>query len=338
MQREVVVITGASAGVGRATARKFAADGAHVALIARGVEGLDATAREVNLLGGRALVIPLDVADASAVFAAADRVERELGPIDIWINNAMTTVFGAVDQIAPAELRRVTDVTYHGYVWGTQAALRAMRSRNRGTIVQVGSALAYRAIPLQAAYCAAKHAIRAFTDALRSELAHDRIPIHLTMVQLPAINTPQFRWCENKLGVEAQPVPPIFQPELAADAIHFAAHHRRREVWLGASTIQAILGQKVAPGLLDRYLARRGVEGQLTGVPRPPRPTNLFSPVPGNHGAHGDFEFRARRRDLLARAGSWLGGAGVQALAVAVTLAAVGTAAAALGAWRRGAR
>lgn len=335
MQRDVVVITGASAGVGRAVARRFAADGAHIALLARGVDGLEATAREVGVLGGRALVIPLDVADAPAVFAAAERIERELGPITIWINNAMTTVFGAVEQIDPAEVRRVTDVCYHGYVWGTQAALRAMRPRNRGTIVQVGSALAYRAIPLQSAYCAAKHAVRAFTDSLRSELVHHGLSIHLTMVQLPAINTPQFRWCENKLGIEAQPVPPIFQPEIAADAIHFAAHHRRREVWLGASTIQAILGQKVAPGILDRYLARRGIEGQLTGVVRPPRPSNLFEPVPGDHGAHGEFEFRARRRDPLARVGTWLGAVGVQALAATAALATVGAATFALGAWRR---
>jgi NAD(P)-dependent dehydrogenase (short-subunit alcohol dehydrogenase family) len=330
-QGKVVVITGGTAGVGRATARRFAADGARVAILARGEDGLDAVAHEIFRLGGQALAIPTDVAHPAQVFAAADRVERELGMIDIWINNAMTTVFGRVDQIDPAELRRVTDVTYHGYVWGTQAALRAMRARDRGTIVQVGSALAYRAIPLQAAYCAAKHAIRAFTDALHSELIHDGSNIHLTTVQLPAINTPQFRWCENKLGVEAQPVPPIFQPEIAAEAIFFAARHRRREVWLGTSAIKAILGQKLVPGLLDRYLAGRGFDGQTTGVPRPRRPSNLWSPVAGDHGAHGAFEFRARRRDLVARVGTWLGAAGVQALAIALAITGLAATSFALG-------
>lgn len=329
-QPTVVVLTGATAGVGRAVARRFAVERAHIALLARGVDGLEATAREVVALGGRALTIPLDVADPDQVFAAADRIERELGPIDIWINNAMTTVFGRITQIAPAELRRVTDVTYHGYVWGTQAALRVMRPRGRGTIVQVGSALAYRAIPLQAAYCAAKHAIRAFTDALRSELLHDGIDVHLTMVQLPAVNTPQFRWCENKLGVEAQPVPPIFQPELAAEAVHFAARHRRREVWLGLSTIKAIMGQQLAPGLLDRHLATAGFELQSTGVPLRERASNLFAPVPGDHGAHGQFELRSRKRDVVARVGTWLGAAGVQALAATLLLAGVATASFAL--------
>lgn len=329
-QPVVVAITGATSGVGRATARRFAADGAHIALLARGTDGLAATAREIIALGGRALLIKADVADADQVFAAVDRIERELGPIDIWINNAMTTVFGRVDQIRPAELRRVTDVAYHGYVWGTQAAVRAMRARNRGTIVQVGSALAYRAIPLQAAYCAAKHAIRAFTDSLRSELIHDGINIHLTMVQLPAVNTPQFKFCENKLGLETQPVPPIFQPELAADAIYFAAHHKRREVWLGRSTIKAILGQKLAPGLLDRYLARFGFDRQSTGVARAPRPSNLFAPVPGDHGAHGEFELRARRRDSVARIGTWLGAFGVQAVVAAACVAGIAAASYAL--------
>lgn len=319
-----MVITGASAGIGRATARRFAVDGAHIALLARGLDGLNAAEREIIVLGGRALVVPTDVADPDQVFAAAERIERELGPIDIWINNAMTTVFGPVDAISPAELRRVTDVTYHGYVWGTQAALRAMKPRKRGTIVQVGSALAHRAIPLQAAYCAAKHAIRAFTDSLRSELLHDRIDIHLTMVQLPAVNTPLFRWCENKLGVEAQPVPPIFQPELAADAIHFAAHHRRREVFLGTSTIKAVLGGKLMPGYLDHRLAKLGYEGQATEVPRAPgRPVNLWSPVAGDHGAHGHFELRARRRDPIGRLGTWLGAAGVQAAAIALLVGTV---------------
>ena len=321
---EIVVVTGGTAGVGRATVRRFAAAGAHIAILARGQDALDATAREVARLGGRALPIQVDVADAAQVFAAAERIERELGPIDIWVNNAMTTVFGRADQLAPEELRRVTDVTYHGYVWGTLAALRAMRPRRCGTIVQVGSALAHRAIPLQAAYCAAKFAIRAFTDSLRSELLHDGIKINLTMVQLPAVNTPQFRWCENKLPVAPQPVPPIFQPELAAEAIWFAAHHPRREIWFGASTIRAILGQDIVPGFVDRYLATRGYDGQSAGVPRRLNgASNLFEPVPGDHGAHGDFELRARNRDVPARIGTWLGAAGIRAAFATAVLGVV---------------
>jgi NADP-dependent 3-hydroxy acid dehydrogenase YdfG len=318
----VVVITGGTAGVGRATARRFAVDRAQVAVLARGADGLAATSREIALLGGTPLPIQLDVADADAVFAAAARIERELGPIDVWINNAATSVFGPVERVSPAELRRVTDVTYHGTVWGTLAALRGMRARGRGTIVQVGSALAHRAIPLQAAYGAAEHAIRGFTDALRSELLHDGLAVHLTMVQLPAVNTPHFRWCENKLGCAAQPPPPIFQPELAAEAVHFAARRRRREVYLGASTIGAVLGGQLAPGLLDRYLARRAYADQCAGGPAPPGPKNLFAPVPGDHGAHGALELRARGFDPLATVGSWLGAAGVR-LVVAATGAAV---------------
>ena len=319
----VVVITGATAGVGRAVARRFAADRASIALLARGRDGLAATAREVEALGGVALAIPTDVADADQVFAAAERIERELGPIDVWINNAMTTVFAPVERVSPDEYRRVTDVTYHGVVWGTQAALRAMRPRGRGTIVQVGSALAYRAIPLQAAYCAAKHAIRAFTDALRSELLHDRVDIHLTMVQLPAINTPQFDWCLNKMGHAAQPVPPIFQPEIAADAIHFAALHRRREVWVGAPTVRAILAQKIIPGWLDRYLARRGYVGQQARRAVVDPRANLFAPVPGPHGAHGAFEFQARGHAPITRVAARAGAAGVQGAVAALLMAAV---------------
>lgn len=318
-RREVVVITGATAGVGRAAARRFAAEGASIALLARGRDALAATADEVQQLGGRALVIPTDVAHADEVFAAAEQIERELGPIDIWINNAMTTVLAPVDRITPTEFQRVTDVTYHGYVWGTQAALRAMRPRGRGTIVQVGSAQAYRALPLQAAYCAAKAAIRAFTDGLRRELLHEGIDIHLTMVQLPAVNTPQFDWCLNKMDRAAQPVPPIFQPEVAADAIHFAAHHRRREVWVGAPTVAAILGQKLVPGLLDRLRARRGYEAQQTERVVHEQRSNLFAPVPGDHGAHGSFEFQARGFAPITRIAARLGAGGVQAaLATAV--------------------
>jgi NADP-dependent 3-hydroxy acid dehydrogenase YdfG len=317
----VVAITGATSGIGRATARRFAVDRAHVALLARGADGLAATAREVVTLGGRAMAIPIDVADAEQVAAAVLRIERDLGPIDIWINNASTTVFGRADQLSHDELRRVTDVSYHGYVWCTQSALEGMRERNRGTIVQVASAHARRAVPLQAAHCAAQHAVRAFTDALRSELKHDRVDVRLTMVQLPAVNTPHFEYAENKLGFEAQPIPPIFQPELAAEAIHFAATHRRREVWVGASTIRTILGDKLAPALLDRYLSR--VVFNQPEVPRSDRVSSLWRPIPGDRGAHGPFEFRARNRDPVARVGTWLGGGGIQTIALAAAAAGV---------------
>jgi len=314
---EVVVITGGTAGVGRATARRFARDGSAIAVLARGQDGLAATAREIEELGGRALAIEVDVARADEVAAAADRVERELGPIDIWINNAMTTVFGRVDATTAEEYERVTDVCYHGYVWGTRAALAKMRPRGRGTIVQVGSALAYRGIPLQAAYCGAKHAIRGFTDALRCELLHDGVDIHLSMVQLPAVNTPQFTWCENRMGCMPQPVPPIYQPEIAADAIHFAAYHRRREIFLGAVTVKAILGGALVPGVADHVLATEGFEGQCApdGTGARAATTNLFAPVPGDHGAHGAFDARARRRDPIATLTTWLGAAGVRTLA-----------------------
>ena len=292
-----VVITGASAGVGRATARRFAERGARIGLLARGQQGLEATRREVEQLGGTALAIPLDVADADAVEDAAGRIEAELGPIDVWINNAMVTVLSPVAQMTPEEFRRVTEVTYLGQVHGTLAALRRMTPRDRGVIVQVGSALAYRAIPLQSAYCAAKHAVEGFTESLRSELLHERSGVRVVMVQLPALNTPQFRWALNKMPCESQPVPPIFQPEVAADALVFAADHPdRREVWVGGPTWQAILGNRIAPGLGDRILARKGYDGQqLDGQPVPPeRPHNLWKPVEGDFGAHGVFDARAR--------------------------------------------
>ncbi len=314
----VVVVTGGTAGVGRATARRFARAGDAVAVLARGPDRLEATLSEIYALGARGLAIPTDVADPEQIEEAAARVERELGPIDVWINNAMTTAVGPVERITPAEFRRITDVCYHGFVWGTRAALAHMRPRNRGLIIQVGSALAYRAIPLQAAYCGAKHAIRGFTDALRSELLHDGVAIRLCMVQLPAVNTPQFDWCVNRMARAPQPVPPIFQPEIIADAIHRASHHPRREILLGWPTIKAVVGNKIAPGIADRYLATRGYEGQLTDQPNTHPPANLFAPVPGDRGAHGRFDARARSSDAIARAAAMLGAAGTQAVIAAV--------------------
>ena len=296
---EVVVITGASAGVGRATAHRFARDGARIALIARGSDGLEVAAEEVRRLGGEALPIPLDVSDADAVEAAAERVERELGPIDIWINDAMATIFAPVHQISPAEFRRATEVTYLGTVYGTMAALKRMRERGRGTIVQVGSALAYRAIPLQAPYCGAKFAIRGFTDALRVELMHERSDIHITMVQLSAFNTPQFQWGRTKLPRRPQPVPPIFQPEVAARGIHWAAHHRRRELNVGFPAVKAILGNKLFPKLGDRRLVKLGYAGQMGQLPLPEdRPDNLYEAVREDYGTHGRFDARSRAYSL----------------------------------------
>ncbi|MGH7446825.1 MAG: SDR family oxidoreductase [Longimicrobiales bacterium] len=298
---ETIVVTGASAGVGRAVVRRFAAHGARIGLIARGRDGLEATRREVEALGGDALVLAADVADAEAIERAAEAVEKAFGPIDIWINNAMTSVFAPVLETAAEEYRRVTEVTYLGYVHGTLAALRRMRPRDRGTIVQVGSALAYRGIPLQSAYCASKHAIQGFTDSLRCELLHDASAIHVTSVHLPAVNTPQFRWVRSRLPNKAQPVPPIYQPEIIAEVIHFAAHARRREVWVGWPTVKAIAGNRLAPGYADRRLARSGYDDQQTDEPADPaRPDNLWTPVPGDHGAHGVFDERAKERSVQA--------------------------------------
>lgn len=294
-QREVVVVTGASAGLGRATVRAFARPGVCLGLIARGTEGLENARDEVEAAGGRALVAPADMADADAVQRAADAIEREFGPIDIWVNNAMTTIFAPFHEITPAEYKRATEVTYLGYVYGTMAALKSMRPRNHGVIVQVGSALAYRSIPLQAPYCGAKHAIAGFTDTLRTELLHEKSRIHLTMVQMPAMNTPQFDWCKVHVSQHPQPVPPIYQPEVAAEAIVWAAHHRRREVYVGLPTVVAIVGNKIAPGLADRYLAW-SFGSQLTKEPIDPnRPNNLFEPMTGDYGAHGSFTDRAYR-------------------------------------------
>ncbi len=295
--RPVVVITGASAGVGRATTRRFAQDGARIGLIARGSDGLEAAAREVRREGSEALVLPADVADARQVETAAQAVEERFGPIDLWINNAMVSVFSPVHETTPDEFKRVTEVTYLGVVYGTLSALRRMRPLDRGTIVQVGSALAYRGIPLQAAYCGAKHAIQGFMDSLRTELLHDGSHVHVTMVQMPALNTPQFRWVKTRLPRMPQPVPPIFQPEVAAEAIHWAASHHRREIYVGMPTVEAIVGDKVAPAFADWYLSRTGFESQQTAEPDDhARPCNLWDPVPGDHGAHGVFDDRAAAR------------------------------------------
>lgn len=321
---EVVVITGASAGVGRATARRFAREKAWIGLLARGTEGLAAARTEIESCGGRALAIPTDVADPEQVETAAEKVEREFGPIDIWVNNAMTTVFSPFLEITPEEYRRATEVTYLGFVYGTMAALKRMVSRDRGTIVQVGSALAYRSIPLQAPYCGAKAAIRGFTDSVRTELLHQKSRVHLTMVQMPALNTPQFDWCLTRLPKHPQPVPPIFQPEVAAEAIFYAAHQRRREIHVGRTTVLSILANKVAPGLLDRYLAKTGYEAQQTEDPvRPGRPSNLFQPIAGDHGAHGEFDSRASVRSPQLWADThrgWLALAGIGIGALVGTL------------------
>jgi NAD(P)-dependent dehydrogenase (short-subunit alcohol dehydrogenase family) len=293
----VAVITGASAGVGRAVAVEFARHGYRIALIARGRAGLDGASREVEAAGGIPLVIVADVAQSDHVFAAADRVIAEWGRIDVWINNAMATIFSPFHQIQPEEFRRVTEVTYLGQVYGTMAALKHMREAGHGTIVQVGSALSYRAIPLQSAYCGAKFAIRGFTDSLRSELEHDRSPIRLTMVQLPAVNTPQFDWARSRLPNRLQPVPPIYQPEAIAREIYRAAKNAPRELWIGRPALKAIIGQMLVPRLGDRLLATEGYEGQMTAeASRSGEPDNLFRPVGVDPGMHGRFDRRAHRR------------------------------------------
>src|SRR3954452_20907425 len=291
---EVVVITGASAGVGRATAQLFGRRKAKVGLIARGRDGLEAAKREIETAGGQALVLPLDVSDHDAVEQAAAEVERTFGPIDIWVNNAMLSVFSPIMEMTPEDYRRVTDVTYLGYVWGTLAALRRMKPRDRGVIVQVGSALAYRGIPLQSAYCAAKHAVQGFHDSLLTELIHDGSKVRVVMVQLPAVNTPQFRWVKSRLPRKAQPVPPIFQPEVIADAIVWAAYSRRREINVGWPASKAIIGNNFAPGYADHYLAKNGYDSQMVDEPEVPgRPDNLYAPLPGDAGAHGVLDDRS---------------------------------------------
>ena len=323
---EVVVVTGSSGGVGRAIAHAFAKRGAHVGLVARGRAGLDAAAGEVETLGGRALVIPTDVSDHDQVEAAATAVEEQFGDIDIWVNDAMATVFARFVDTEPAEFRRASEVTYLGTVYGTMAALRRMTSRDRGKIVQVGSALSYRAIPLQAAYCGAKFGIRGFTDSIRTELLHDKSKVQITMVQLPGVNTTQFNWCRSKLPKHPMPVPPIYQPEIPAEAVYWAAHHRRRELWVGYSAVEAILGTQLAPSFADWYLARTGFSGQqVEDMPvAADRPDNLYEPVPELAATHGMFDRQAKTRSpqLWAATHRWAVAGGL----VGVAAAAFGTA------------
>lgn len=288
------MVTGASAGVGRATVRAFAKRGARIGLMARGRDGLEGARADVESLGGKALILPCDMANANEVEAAAALVEEEFGPIDIWVNNAMVSVFSPVKEMTADEYKRVTEVTYLGVVYGTLAALRRMLPRDRGSIVQVGSALAYRSIPLQSAYCGAKHAVAGFTQSVRCELLHDQSNVRITMVQLPAMNTPQFSWVKSRLPRKPQPVPPIYQPEIAAETIVYAAHHDRREIQVGLPTVVAIEGNKIAPGMIDEYLAHTNYEAQQTDEPvEADRRDNLWSPVPGDHGAHGSFDNRS---------------------------------------------
>jgi NAD(P)-dependent dehydrogenase (short-subunit alcohol dehydrogenase family) len=324
-RREVAVVTGASAGLGRAIVREFARHGASVGLIARGRDGLDGAKREVEAAGGKALVLPLDVSDAAAVEAAAGRVESELGPIDVWVNDAMASVFSPVKDMTADDYKRVTEVTYLGYVYGTLSALKRMSARDRGTIIQVGSALAYRGIPLQSAYCGAKHAIQGFTEALRCELIHDGSNVRISMVQMPAMNTPQFDWSKSKMPRQPQPVPPIYEPEVGARAVYHAAHNYRREWYVGGITDVVIWGNKVAPGLGDWYLGKTGYDSQMTDQTVPAdRPNNLYEPLPGDHGARGRFAARSTdssrqwwlttNRSLLALAGGAVAGVALAAL------------------------
>lgn len=291
---QIVVVTGASAGVGRATALAFAEKRARVGLISRNRDRLESLKKEIETLGGQALIIPADVADAKKIEEAAQLIESQLGPIDIWVNNAMVSVFSFFKDMTPDEFKRVTEVTYLGFVYGTQAALKCMQKRNRGTIVQVGSALAYRGIPLQSAYCGAKHAIQGFTESVRTELLHQNSQIKVTIVNLPALNTPQFNWVKSRLPRKPQPVPPIYQPEVAAQAIVWASSHYRREWNVGISTLITIWGNKFFPWFADWYLARYGIDSQqYNGLADPNRPNNVFDTINGDYGVHGDFDDRA---------------------------------------------
>ena len=326
LRGKVVVVTGGTSGVGRATVREFVRHGADVGVLARGADGLEATVKEIEAEGSRGLGIPTDVGDPHEVERAADLLEHDLGPIDVWVNDAMTTVFAPFKEITAEEFAQVTRTTYLGTVNGTGAALRRMLSRNRGVIVQVGSALARRSIPLQSAYCGAKHGVAGFTSSLRTELLHDRSGVHVTMVHLPAVNTPQFEHCVARMPNEPQPVPPIYQPEVAARTIVWAAGHPRREYWVGASTVGTILANRMIPGLLDLYLARTNYKAQQTDRPsQPGRRGNLWEPVPGDPGAHGEFDDRSAERSPQAWASRHrrsIGVAGV-VLAAAASLGAV---------------
>ncbi|HEV2616156.1 MAG TPA: SDR family oxidoreductase [Candidatus Acidoferrales bacterium] len=329
MKNETVVVTGASAGLGRSIACEFAKHGARIALLARGIKGLEAACREVEAAGGTALALRADVSEAEAVESAAADVERTFGKIDVWINNAMVSVFSPIKEMKAEEFKRVTDVTYLGVVNGTLAALKRMLPRDNGKIVQVGSALAYRSIPLQSAYCAAKHAIVGFTDSLRCELIHDKSCVSVSVVHMPALNTPQFGWVKSRLKYKAQPVPPIFEPEVGAKAVYWAAHHNRAEVYVGGSTVEAILGNKIAPRLLDKYLGRTGYDAQQTSEPEDAgRRNNLWLPVDSDQdcGAHGTFDKRARPFSVQLWADlhrSWLGlGLGFSTLTIGLLLAA----------------
>jgi NAD(P)-dependent dehydrogenase (short-subunit alcohol dehydrogenase family) len=325
MGDRVVVVTGATSGVGRATARELASRGDAIGLVARSEDALDVAAKEVEAAGGRALAVPTDVAHHEEVEEAAAAVERELGPIEVWVNDAMTSVFAPFWEITPEEYRRDTEVTYLGVVYGTMSALKRMRARDRGAIVQVGSALAYRGIPLQSAYCGSKHAIQGLCDSLRAELFHDGSNVKVTMVQLPALNTPQFDVVRTRLPNKAQPVPPIYQPEVAARAIAYAADHpERREYWVGATTAGTILANAVAPGLLDRYLGKTGFDSQQTDEPEDrDRPDNLWGPVPGDRGAHGRFDERSHPRSFQWWAATHRGAVALAAAAAAAGIALI---------------
>ncbi|MBV9690135.1 MAG: SDR family oxidoreductase [Ktedonobacteraceae bacterium] len=322
---KVVVITGASAGVGRAIARAFARQGAHIGLLARGHEGLEGARRDAEQCGGKALAIPTDVADPAQVEAAAAQVEQTFGAIDIWVNDAMASVFSPVKEMKPEEYKRVTEVTYLGTVYGTLAALRRMLPRDKGRIIQIGSALAYRGIPLQSAYCGSKHAIQGFTESLRAELIHDKSNVKITMVQLPAVNTPQFGWVKSRLAHKAQPVPPIYQPEVIAEGVTYVAEHYRRQLFIGTSTVIAIQGNKLAPGYADHYLGRTGFQSQQTDQPEDAnRPNNLWAPVDEDrdYGAHGTFDDRARSSSLQLWADTHRSLLGLVAAGVAGVIAA----------------
>jgi NAD(P)-dependent dehydrogenase (short-subunit alcohol dehydrogenase family) len=328
MSEQVVVVTGAAAGVGRAIACRFAEDGARVALISRNRAGLEGAARDVESRGGKALVLPVDVADHEAMEAAASSVEQSLGPIDVWVNNAMATIFAFFEDVEPDEFRRATEVTYFGTVWGTRSALKRMLPRDSGSIVQVGSAMAYRGIPLQAPYCGAKHAMKGFVESLRTELRHRGSKVHVGMVQLPGLNTPQFDHGRSKMPRHPMPVPPIYQPEVAAEAVHFCAEARRRELYVGAPAVYTIWGNKLSPITAEMYLAKTAVNGQMTNEPVPnPRPGNLFDAPDHDEGAHGDFDDRAHPRSLqlwLTKHRRALGAAAAAGLAAGAAAARLG--------------